>query len=254
MGHSALAFSSVMMRASQAWVITATILGWCFSVQKTYRPEIFLVSLAAIVLEISLTRIFSFKLYYYFTYLILGIAMLGLGAGGVFVAVFARLRERDPTRLISQCCLAASLLIPAVYVLVARVQISVSTLTSDPWELAKLFLICASLFIPFSVVGVILATIFGNRPDDMNKLYFSDLAGAALGCVLVIPLFLSITPGSSMLAMTRSRPPHRRPAAPRARPCPSRSTRARPPPSGVSLTTREFMRLAFILLPSPYRH
>jgi len=48
--------------------------------EKSFRLEVFLISLAAILLEISMTRIFSFKLYYYFTYLILGIAMLGLGA------------------------------------------------------------------------------------------------------------------------------------------------------------------------------
>ncbi|MBW1687105.1 MAG: hypothetical protein JRS35_18805, partial [Deltaproteobacteria bacterium] len=53
--------------------------------EKSFRLEIFLVSLAAILLEIGYTRIFSFKLYYYFTYLILGIALLGLGSGGVFV-------------------------------------------------------------------------------------------------------------------------------------------------------------------------
>ncbi|MFP6638788.1 MAG: hypothetical protein VCC04_00985 [Myxococcota bacterium] len=167
--------------------------------QRTYRLEIFLISLAAIVLEISMTRIFSFKLYYYFTYLILGIAMLGLGAGGVFVTLFARLREKDPTRLISQCCLAASLLIPIVYLLVARIQISVPLLTSDPGELAKLFLICVFLFAPFLVVGIILSTMFGNRPDDMNKLYFADLLGAALGCILAVPLFISITPPGAVL-------------------------------------------------------
>jgi len=169
-------------------------------VQRTYRLEIFLISLAAIVLEISLTRIFSFKLYYYFTYLILGIAMLGLGAGGVFVTLFSRLRDRDSDKLISQCSLLLSLLIPITYLLVARIQISVPLLTIEPWELAKLFFICVSLFIPFLLVGIILSTIFGNRPNDMNKLYFADLVGAALGCVLAVPLFLWITPPGAVLA------------------------------------------------------
>ena len=71
--------------------------------------EIFLVSLAAILLEISLTRIFSFKLYDCFTYLILGIALLGLGAGGVFVALSERLRRVAPKGLVARCCLLAGL-------------------------------------------------------------------------------------------------------------------------------------------------
>ena len=47
--------------------------------ERSFLVGIFLVSLAAIVLEIGYTRIFSFKLYYYFTYLILGIALLACG-------------------------------------------------------------------------------------------------------------------------------------------------------------------------------
>ena len=47
------------------------------------RPylETFLISLAVILLEVSYTRIFSYKLVYYFTYLVIGLSLLGLGAG-----------------------------------------------------------------------------------------------------------------------------------------------------------------------------
>ena len=152
---------------------------------KTFRLEIFLIALAAIVMEISMTRIFSFKLYYYFTYLILGIAMLGLGAGGVFVAIFPKLRDREPVRLVAQCCLIGAALIPVSYLAIALIQISVVDLTTNVFELFKLFLICTSLFSPFLIVGIILATIFGNRPEDMNRLYFADLVGAGIGCAVL---------------------------------------------------------------------
>ena len=71
-------------------------------VQRSSRAfyfEIFAVSLAAIVLEVSYTRIFSFKLYYYFTYLIIGIGLLGLGSGAVVVALSQRVRRADPAAL-----------------------------------------------------------------------------------------------------------------------------------------------------------
>jgi hypothetical protein len=55
---------------------------------------VFLISLGIILLEINYTRIFSYKLVYYFTYVIIGIALLGLG-GGVLVAMFPRLRQGD---------------------------------------------------------------------------------------------------------------------------------------------------------------
>ena len=45
------------------------------------------------LLEISYTRIVSFKLFYYYTYLVIGLALLGIGTGGVFVVVSKRLQR-----------------------------------------------------------------------------------------------------------------------------------------------------------------
>ncbi|MFQ5416703.1 MAG: hypothetical protein ACE5FL_06605 [Myxococcota bacterium] len=166
---------------------------------KTFRLEIFLIALAAILLEISYTRIFSFKLYYYFTYLILGIALLGLGAGGVFVALFPRLRSVAPERVIPGCALVAATLIPFAYLQVALTQINAIDLSDSVFEVFKLALTCLAVFTPFLMVGISLATIFGSRPSDINRLYFSDLIGAGVGCAIVVPLFVTITPVGSIL-------------------------------------------------------
>ena len=77
---------------------------------RTFRTEIFLVSLAAILLEVGYTRVFSYKLHYYFVFLTIGVALLGLGSGGVLMAVSTRLRGMRPERLIGGACLAAALL------------------------------------------------------------------------------------------------------------------------------------------------
>ena len=58
------------------------------------RLEVFLVSLAALLLEISYTRIFSFKASSYFTYLLIGFALLGIGSGGVLMSIAPRWRRR----------------------------------------------------------------------------------------------------------------------------------------------------------------
>ena len=75
------------------------------------RPHVFeiaAISLAAMLLEINYTRIISFKFYYYFTYFIIGISLLGLGSGGVCVALSRRVREARPARLIAICSAMAS--------------------------------------------------------------------------------------------------------------------------------------------------
>jgi hypothetical protein len=161
---------------------------------RGFGVEIFLVSLAAIVLEIGYTRIFSFKLYYYFTYLILGIALLGLGSGGIGVALSQRLRGLAPERTVAAACLAAGLAVPASYLVVALVQVNTVDLTAKPGEIAGLALVCLALFLPFLLVGIALATILGARPERVSRLYGVDLVGAAVGCGLCVPLFVFLGP------------------------------------------------------------
>src|SRR5713101_4205405 len=117
--------------------------------KKHFYLEIFLISLAIILLEISYTRVFSFKLYYYFTYLIIGISLLGIGAGGVFVAIIPRLRQMAAQRLVVQCCLIGAAAIPVGYFVIAMTQLNAFHLTDHPSEVPKLALICLLLFTPF---------------------------------------------------------------------------------------------------------
>ena len=55
---------------------------------KTKWPQLYLgvafTTLATLILELSLTRIFSVVFYYHFAFLAISIALFGLGAGGLF--------------------------------------------------------------------------------------------------------------------------------------------------------------------------
>src|SRR5205807_5754348 len=58
-----------------------------------------LTTLATLVLELSLTRIFSVVFYYHFAFLAISIALFGLGAGGVFSYVVAGWKGNFYSRL-----------------------------------------------------------------------------------------------------------------------------------------------------------
>jgi hypothetical protein len=60
--------------------------------RRSYPAEILLASFATLLIEIRYTRIVSYELFYY-VYLIIGLALLGIGTGGVLVAVSKRLRD-----------------------------------------------------------------------------------------------------------------------------------------------------------------
>ena len=65
-----------------------------------------LVSFASLLLELSLTRLFSVVLFYHFAFLSVSIALLGLGAGGVFAYIRKRwLAQWNVGRLGSGLCL-----------------------------------------------------------------------------------------------------------------------------------------------------
>jgi hypothetical protein len=56
---------------------------------------IFLISLATLLLELSLTRVLSVALWYHFGFLVISTALLGLGTSGVVLALWTKLRERS---------------------------------------------------------------------------------------------------------------------------------------------------------------
>ena len=159
---------------------------------------IFLVSLAGLLLEVSLTRVVSFKLWYYYVYLVLGLALLGIGSGGVLVAIWRRLKEVPTDRIIAVCGLVASAMIAISYLVVARIPIDTVAIwsygTSKSFaNLLVLLVISFFLFASFVPLGVILSVLLG-RGERVGRLYFADLVGAALGCLAAIPLISHFGP------------------------------------------------------------
>ena len=92
------------------------------SSRRSYALEILLVSFAALLLEISYTRVISFKLFYYYTYLVIGLALLGIGCGGVIVAISRRLRRAETEAILRWGLLLGAASVAVGYVIVATVR------------------------------------------------------------------------------------------------------------------------------------
>src|SRR6476661_3255988 len=166
--------------------------------------DIFLVSFAGLLLEISYTRVISFKLFYYYTYLIIGLALLGIGAGGVAVALSPRLRRARTGAIIGWATAIGAILVLLGYVVIAKLPIT----TLDIWQygsqhsfsnLGRLVIVSFALFAPFSMIGIVISTLFGRRSDRIGRFYFADLVGAALACGIVVFLIRWIYPPASLM-------------------------------------------------------
>jgi hypothetical protein len=160
---------------------------------------IFMVSLAGLLLEVGYTRIVSFKLWYYYTYLVIGLALLGIGSGGIFVVVWKRLRSEPTDRIISLFAIFGAISIVIGYLVISRIPVD----TVSIWDygtrasfknLAVIGIISLAIFASFIALGVIVATILGRAPDGIGRLYFADLIGAGLGCLAAIPLITHLGP------------------------------------------------------------
>ena len=138
-----------------------------------------LTTLATLLLELSLTRIFSVVFYYHFAFLAISIALFGLGAGGVFSYVVAGWKTPLFRKLGHLSMLNSLLVIAALAVVVAQ--------NDEPsaWDLALVYFTTA---LPFFVSGTIVSLAISETIERVDRVYFFDLLGAAAGCLLLVPL------------------------------------------------------------------
>jgi len=165
---------------------------------------IFVVSLAGLVLEVSYTRIVSYKLWYYYTYLVIGLALLGIGSGATFVAISSRIRAASTRTLLRWSALLGAASIIVGYLVIARIPLDTVALWDygtrrSAKSLVALAVICVALFATFIAIGVIVSVLLGRGGDQVGRLYFADLVGAGLGCAVVVFLISWMGPPSTVM-------------------------------------------------------
>jgi hypothetical protein len=151
-------------------------------------PQIYtgvaLTTMATLILELSLTRIFSVVFYYHFAFLAISIALFGLGAGGVFSYVVAPASGSVFRRLGFLAVLVSAVTVSSLWVILTRSDLSNTTLA----------LIYFTSALPFLLAGIIVSLVISETIARVDRVYFFDLIGAAAGCLLLVP-FLNVVGG-----------------------------------------------------------
>jgi hypothetical protein len=154
--------------------------------ESTLLAGLGLSSFATLLLELALTRLFSVILFYHFAFLAISIALLGLGAGGVFAYVRKPQLSRNTTRTLgSRLCLLNSIAILLVLEIVLHVPVALEVSGKNFLNLTVIYLTSA---VPFFLTGVLFSVIFSRESRRIPLLYGADLGGGALACVAVVPL------------------------------------------------------------------
>ena len=138
-----------------------------------------LTTLATLLLELSLTRIFSVVFYYHLAFLAISIAMFGLGIGGVFSYVVAGWKAPLLVKLGRISAVNSLAVVAALWVILSRGN------NLGAWDYALVYFTTA---VPFCFSGIIVSLAISETIERVNRVYFFDLLGAGAGCLLLIPL------------------------------------------------------------------
>lgn len=133
-------------------------------------------TLGTLILELSLTRIFSVVFFYHFAFLAISLALFGLGAGGVFSYV-VRQRFQNLYRTLGWLAVADSVaVVGALWFLLTR---------SGSLGLSSLTAVYLASAVPFFFAGTVVSIAINEAIERVDRAYFYDLLGAAAGCLLL---------------------------------------------------------------------
>jgi spermidine synthase len=145
-----------------------------------------LTSFSALLLELGLTRLFSVVLFYHFAFLAISIALLGLGAGGVFAYLWkSPLAGIETRKLGSRLCFANAVLILIVLEMVLHVPVSLNVSVKNSLRLSVIYVAAA---VPFFLSGLLVSVVFARETARIPRLYGADLCGGAMSCLAIVPL------------------------------------------------------------------
>ncbi len=145
-----------------------------------------LVSLATLVLELTLTRLFSATMFYHFAFLAISLALFGSGASGVFLYVARpRLDETRTPHLLA--VFTALFAVTTVVALVVILSHPLNPAAPGLKTLGSLAWIYGAAALPFFFSGCVITLAITAWAPEISRLYLFDLAGAAAGCLLLVP-------------------------------------------------------------------
>src|SRR3954451_9807958 len=127
---------------------------------------VLVMSFASLLLELSLTRLFSVVLFYHFAFLAISIALLGLGAGGVFSYLLKRwLGQWTTDKIGTFVCVLNAVLMLIVLEVDLHVPVSLHLTWLNFFKLTAIYLVSA---LPFFFTGLFFSVLFARESQHIS--------------------------------------------------------------------------------------
>ncbi|WP_246777150.1 SAM-dependent methyltransferase [Microvirga sp. VF16] len=150
---------------------------------------------AALAYEILLARLFSILLWHHFAYMIISVALLGIGASGTVLA-FARGAHTSSSFGVgfTGCAVLFAVSTVGGFALAQRVPFNPLEVTWDVHQQLHLARICLLLTLPFFASGAAIGLAFTQGSERVAAIYRADLLGAGAGALLIVALLYVLPP------------------------------------------------------------
>ena len=145
---------------------------------------LFLISLASLTSEILLIRIISLVFFFIIGYVVIGIALLGFGAAGSFLAVYPAFLQGNYRRRLTVLAAAFSVFTPIAYF----ISVTPAPYATGSKLLYYLLAISIVMTLHFFLAGLVISYVFTRRVWEIHRLYFVNLLGSGIGCFILIQL------------------------------------------------------------------
>lgn len=171
--------------------------------QRKLLATVFFLGLISLMYELLQVRMFAFFLAASVDFIAIPIALMGLTLGSMYRHYAYPGDDETLIRVGSQALLptmAVSLV--GFFVVANGLFPDIHVRIASPGREAISVLVYSTLFLPpYLLVGALLTSVFAAFPERIGRLYFFDLAGASLGCVLgpLVLTFLGLRPALIVL-------------------------------------------------------
>jgi hypothetical protein len=169
--------------------------------QRPPYLSVALISGAALAYEILLMRLFSIIQWHHFSYMIIGLALLGYGFSGSFVSIFQYWLRARFRHVYLSSLLLFGLTAVASFMLAQTLPFNAELILWDYRQMGYLLIIFLLLSLPFFFAATAICLTFMQYSGQVSRIYAWDLAGAGLGSLLVIGLLFVVFPQNALLVI-----------------------------------------------------
>jgi hypothetical protein len=152
------------------------------------------ISASVLGLQVALMRTLSISRWHHFAYLVVGLALLGFGASGTWLALFS---SRLLPRFLPWCrglTLGLAMSVTLCFRLAEALPLNMQYILFSGEQLFYLLCYQALIFLPFLFAGVLIGLALIRFSSSIHLVYGANLLGSGLGPVIALGLMLWLPP------------------------------------------------------------